>query len=68
MWAHKQYKQYWLQQSQSWLVGITVLSLMWGIQANCLPQPAERKRCFVHFLSVSQCEALASVKDPMMEL
>lgn len=45
----------------------TLLPLMWGTQANIAPQPAEWERCFIHFLSISQCEALASVKDPMME-
>lgn len=30
---------------------------MRGIQANYVPQPAEWERCFIHFLSISQCEA-----------
>lgn len=37
------------------------LPLMWRIQADCVPQPAEREKCFIHFLSISQCEALAPV-------
>lgn len=41
---------------------VSLLPLMWGTQANRLPQSAEWRRCFIHFLSISQCESLASVK------